>query len=495
MVLNKKTKLVLLCIAAITTLLIGNVFQVYAAPSQQKVPTLVVFVHVINDDGGAMKASDFAVTVTAKDPSPAIFSGSETGTTVTMKNSEYNVTELEVKGYKVSYSPGCSGRINNNEAKTCVITNDDMASYLKVVKHVINDNGSTAKASDFGIYVYGNNPIPYSFQGSETGTDVKIGIGYYSVNENWNQDYITSYSSDCSGQINLGENKTCTITNDDKPKGKLIVIKHVINNDGGMATASEFTMTVSGNSPSLWEFPGSEDGTNVTIYEGWYSVSEYSRSDYYQSNSPDCYGYIYPGETRICTITNDDKPKGKLIVIKNVINNDGGTANASDFTVYVGGNSPSPSSFQGSETGTNVSIDEGWYNAYEDPYNTILNYATTYSADCNGYIQGGEIKTCTIMNDDIGIADIAHLIVITHVINDNGGTLVASDIGLHVYGNNPNPSDFMGSETGTNVTIYPGIQSMGVDYYPQYNAFFDGGCTGYINSGETRICTVTMDDI
>ncbi|MDL5503925.1 MAG: hypothetical protein QSU88_12015, partial [Candidatus Methanoperedens sp.] len=75
-------------------------------------------VQAINDDGGLMKASDFAVTVTAKDPSPAIFSGSESGTTVTMKNSEYTVNELAVKGYNVSYSPGCSGRINNNEAKT-----------------------------------------------------------------------------------------------------------------------------------------------------------------------------------------------------------------------------------------------------------------------------------------------------------------------------------------------------------------------------------------
>ena len=150
MIEKNKTKLVLLSIAAITLLLMGNVFQVYAAPGQQ--PTLVVFVQVINDDGGAMKASDFSVTVTSKNPSPAIFSGSQTGTIVTMKNSEYKVTELAVKGYNVSYSPGCSGRINNNEARTCVITNDDLAPHLKVIKHVINDNGGKANASDFIIF-------------------------------------------------------------------------------------------------------------------------------------------------------------------------------------------------------------------------------------------------------------------------------------------------------------------------------------------------------
>ena len=306
MILNKKTKLVLLSIAAITSLLMGNVFQVYAAPVQQKVPTLVVFVHVINDDGGVIKASDFAVTVTAKDPSPAIFSGSETGTTVTMKNGEYNVHELAVKGYNLSYSPGCSGRINMNEAKTCVVTNDDIAPHLKVIKHVINDNGGSAKASDFSIFVYGNNPIPSSFSGSEVGTDVKIGPGYYSVSENWNSEYNSLYSLDCNGEINLGENKTCTITNDDIQPAHLIVIKHVINDNGGAMKASDFTMFVSGiySTPSV--FQGSEAGIDVTVYPGWYTVYENYYPQYNSFSSGDCYANINSGETKTCTITNDD---------------------------------------------------------------------------------------------------------------------------------------------------------------------------------------------
>ncbi len=396
MIHKNKTKLVLLYIAAITLLLMGNVFQVYAAPSQQ--PTLVVFVHAINDDGGSMKASDFTVTVTAKDPSPAIFSGSEAGTTVTMKNSEYTVTELAVKGYNVSYSPGCSGRINNNEAKTCVITNNDIAPHLKVIKHVINDNGGISNASDFGIYVYGNNPTPSSFQGSETGTDVKMDTGWYSVYEYGLSGYSPSYSPECNGQINLGETKTCTITNDDIPKAQLIVIKNVINNDGGTANPSDFTMYVDGNSPSPSVFQGSEIGTNVTIYEGYYNVWEGYRSDYSQTSSSDCSGYIKGGEIKTCTITNDDLQPAHLTVIKNVINNDGGTASPSDFTMYVDGNSPSPSVFQGSETGTNVTIYPGWYNVGEY-YNS--QYSSSFSGDCYAYINPGETKTCTITNDDI----------------------------------------------------------------------------------------------
>ncbi|HLB71363.1 MAG TPA: hypothetical protein VJJ51_10005, partial [Candidatus Methanoperedens sp.] len=349
MVLNNKTKLVLLAIVAITLLLVSNVFQAFAAQGQgQKgVPTLAVYVHVINDDGGTMKASDFAVTVTAKDPSPAIFSGSETGTTVTMKNSEYKVTELAVKGYKTSYSPGCSGRINTNEAKTCLITNEDIAPHLKVIKHVINDNGGIAKASDFGINVCCNNPSPSSFPGSEEGTDVKIGTGYYSVYEDWKPGYSQSYSPECNDQINLGETKTCTITNDDLPKAQLVVIKHVINNDGGTASSSDFTIVVDGNSQST-AFQGSEAGTTVTIYEGYYNVWEYNRPDYSQSNSPDCSGIIKGGEIKTCTITNDDIQPAHLIVKKHVINDNTGSMKASDFTMYIYGNNPSPNYFQGS---------------------------------------------------------------------------------------------------------------------------------------------------
>lgn len=398
MFINKKTKYVLLCIAAVTTLLMFNVFQAYAAPVQQKVPTLVVFVHVINDDGGPMKASDFAVTVTAKDPSPAIFSGSETGTTVTMKNSAYNVTELSVKGYKVSYSPGCSGRIHMNEAKTCVITNDDIAPHLKVIKHVINDNGGIANASDFVINVDGYNPIPSSFQGSEAGTDVKISPGWYYVYEYELPGYIPSYSIECNGEIILGENKTCTITNDDIPKAQLLVIKEVINNDGGTASSSEFTMFVNGNNPSPSTFQGSEMGTNVTIYEGYYDVWEYSRADYSQSNSLECSGFIGGGETKICTITNDDVQPAHLIVKKHVINDNTGTLNAMDFTMYIYGNNPSTNYFSGSEDGIDVTIYPGWFDVYEfDNYQ----YWGSESGDCHAYIYSGETKTCTITNEYI----------------------------------------------------------------------------------------------
>jgi len=262
----------------------------------------------------------------------------------------------------------------------------------------------------------------------------------------------------------------------------------VINDNGGTAIPSDFTMYVS--SDYLWQsFPGSETGTNVTVYEGSYNVGEYSRWDYPYSYSGDCSGFIRGGEVKTCTITNDDIPPAYLIVTKHVINDNGGTASSSDFTMYVNGNSPIPYSFQGSENGTNVTIYEGYYNIWEY---SRSDYSQSNSNDCSGYISGGETKTCTITNDDVPPA---HLIVTKHVINDNSGTANASDFTMYVNGNNPIPYSFQGSETGTDVTIYPGWYNAYENYYPQYNSFSSGDCNAYINSGETRTCTITNDDI
>jgi hypothetical protein len=156
------------------------------------------------------------------------------------------------------------------------------------------------------MIVYGNDPSPSSFQGSEVGTNVTIYEGYYDVWEYSRSDYSQSNSIDCSGYISGGETKTCTITNDDIQPAHLIVIKHVTNDNEGNMTASDFTMYVNGNYPTPSVFQGSEVGIDVTIYPGWYNVYENYYPQYTNFYSGDCNAYINPSETRTCTITNDD---------------------------------------------------------------------------------------------------------------------------------------------------------------------------------------------
>ena len=183
-------------------------------------------------------------------------------------------------------------------------TTTEPTSTLIVIDHVV---GGTATSGDFTVNVTGTNPVPASFPGEESpGTTVILEPGVYSVTQSTLPNYITSYSSDCSSTIAAGETKTCTITNvyqEEPPStSTLIVIDHVV---GGTATSGNFTVYVSGNSPSTTSFPGEESpGTAVTINPGAYNVTQSTLPNYTTSYSENCSSTIAAGETKTCTITN-----------------------------------------------------------------------------------------------------------------------------------------------------------------------------------------------
>ena len=116
---------------------------------------------------------------------------------------------------------------------------------------------------------------------------------------------------------------------------KLMVVKQVVNDDGGNAVPGDFTMNVSGGAtPS--SFPGQvAPGTTVNFPDtATYAVTESGLPmGYTQTNATtDCTGTIQPDATKTCTITNDDvAPTLKLV--KNVDNLDGGNALADNWTL------------------------------------------------------------------------------------------------------------------------------------------------------------------
>src|SRR5207249_2013172 len=171
----------------------------------------------------------------------------------------------------------------------------DVQPKLIVINHVINDNGGTATAASFTTSVTGSSPSPASFPGAESpGTTVALNAGSYSVSASSVTGYAqTSTSSECSGTIAAGETIPCALANYDV-QPKLIVIQHVINDNGGTATAAGFTMSVTGSSPSPASFPGAESpGTTVALNAGSYSVSASSVTGYAQTSaSADCAGTI-----------------------------------------------------------------------------------------------------------------------------------------------------------------------------------------------------------
>lgn len=93
-----------------------------------------------------------------------------------------------------------------------------LTATLHIIKTVINDDGRNKTASDFTINVTGTSVSSSSFAGEEDpGTTITLDAGVYSVDEDEDSDYTKSLSADCSGTIASGEEKTCTITNNDTP--------------------------------------------------------------------------------------------------------------------------------------------------------------------------------------------------------------------------------------------------------------------------------------
>jgi YVTN family beta-propeller protein len=299
-----------------------------------------------------------------------------------------------------------NSKIKDGESKDELIK--PLPSELTVVIQVNNEGGGKKNPSDFTIQVDGNNPNPSSFSGDSDGIIVNLDQGKYSVSESEPSDYTVSKSGSCSGTINPGQTKTCTITNTyNSPvlTGTLKVVKKVVNDGGGSKGPSDFTITVNGKDPRPSSFPGSSAGVNVNLKKGSYSVTEVSHLDYNIDYSSGCLGTMNPGDKITCTITNVYQPEdqsAQLIVIKDVVNNYNDDDSATKlkptaFTIKVNGNDPSPMSFPGrSGSGVTVTLDPGSYSVTEKG---SPGYSTNYSNGCEGKIKSGQTKVCFITNE------------------------------------------------------------------------------------------------
>ena len=456
----------------------------------EDIPPLKVIKNVTNDDGRSKEARDFTIKVTGDSlfkvgDNPfsdiASFQGDSAGTEVKFaKSGSYNVTEItHDPNYDTTLSSQCVGTVTakTNPPPICTITNNDKKTdkgTIIVQKYITNDNGGIKEPWDFAIHVKGTNAVPADFKPSQndavppteysgynrvTSTAVRVDPGQYNVTEDFDPQYdsVVAGFTPCSGQIKSGEELYCVFLNDDKP-GFVNVIKQVINNNSGTKQPSDFRIQATGNHPIPSSFNGSSSGTVVQLNAGSYSMTEmadpgYKKVTYSDGRS----GSISLGENRTCVITNDDNEPtttnttGTLIVIKKVINDNGGAMQASDFTIKVEGNNPYPNLFMGSTfPGTEVKLEPGQYevldhkeSGYQEPQ---------WRKDCFGAIKVGEIKTCTIVNNDTppskgpGTFGAHSTIKVNkNVINDNGGNKRPSDFLISVEGNNPTPREFMGS--------------------------------------------------
>src|SRR5439155_12036404 len=110
-------------------------------------------------------------------------------------------------------------------------------------------------------------------------------------------------------------------------------------------------------------------------------------------------GTIALGETRTCTVTNDDLPP-RLTLIKHVVNDNGGTLTASAFTLTASGSAiPGGSrSVPGTEApGVTIDMTTGSYIVTES---SVSGHTQTSAVGCAGTVAVGGSATCTVTNRD-----------------------------------------------------------------------------------------------
>jgi DNA/RNA endonuclease YhcR with UshA esterase domain len=459
--------------------------------NNQQPGTLIVIKHVINDNGGTATAPSFTMTVagTGVQNGTTSFAGAESpGTSLSstlIVGGGYNVTETGPSGYAASFSADCTGTIAAGVTKTCTVTNDDNAATLIINKVVVNDNGGTLTEAAFsGTFTGVTSAAGQTWAGAST-TRTLTSVGSYNVLEPDTAGYTKSFSTDCTGTIALGETKTCTVTNNDNG-ATLIINKVVVNDNGGTLTAADFSGTFTGVTSAAGQTWAGASTTRTLTSVGSYNVLEPDTAGYTKSFSTDCTGTIALGQTKTCTVTNDDNA-ATLIINKVVVNDNGGTLTAAAFSgTFTGVTSAAGQTWAGAST-TRTLTSVGSYNVLEPD---TAGYTKSFSTDCTGTIALGQTKTCTVTNDD----NAAHLIINKVVVNDNGGTLTAAAFsGTFTGVTSAAGQTWAGASTNRTLTSVGAYNVLEPDT-AGYTKSFSADCTGTIALGETKTCTVTNDD-
>src|SRR5438093_8709405 len=121
------------------------------------------------------------------------------------------------------------------------------------------------------------------------------------------------------------------MTYGDKP-ASLTLVKAVTNDNGGLRTPSEWTLTANGGAAGTLTGAGPSVASGATFKAGTYTLTESGPSDYSSSGyscvknggaaTPASSITLANGDAATCTITNDDKP-ASLTLVKTVTNDNG----------------------------------------------------------------------------------------------------------------------------------------------------------------------------
>jgi hypothetical protein len=433
------------CDYGITT---NNTLPIVEGPSLELAKT------VINDNGGNDVASSFDLTLTGNDGTHnAGVDYSDGDTPTIVAGVQYTVSETPNTGYTntsitcIDTEPtpdvniGNPFTAENGQVIVCTVVNNDIAPALTLVKAVINDDGGGAAEDDFTLRVTGAGGLC-----GQDGTDAYVdpdgnGVAVTPVESNCaytvTEDPVPGYTNlgvacvddDTAGNVphpvtlSEGQSVTCTVTNDDIEQtegGSITLVKQV---NGGDAVAGDFTLRLSGDDGDGgdcgYELAPFSSGDVITDPQDGclYTVSEDPLAGYVPGEPPvvclgDAGDIGHPftfesGDDVACTVVNNAVVT-QLALVKEVVNDDEGTAVAEDWTLSADNGPSSPISGDGGfpstavEPGTYVLNETGpdFYTAGEWTCVEVTGAPFPVANGNEVTLEAGDDVTCTIVNDD-----------------------------------------------------------------------------------------------
>lgn len=384
----RKGTSILLCSTMVFSQLVGTVHASALGA------TVSAVLSITNNDGGTLSVSDVQGQLDAMSYAWGDISA------VTAGSHAFGLASTPA-GYDLSYSGDCDSvtgvvDVVDGDAKSCTVILDDQAvppidppfvattGTLTVIVVMQNTHGGTAAASDFVYGIDATSPSLTTATGSDIGTDISMDAGNYAVTYTPDSRYEVAFGKGCDGTMNAGETVSCTLTFQDVP-GTITVRKNLIqDNETTNFVASDFSFTVNATNPSTSTVIGNVEGESVTVDAGDYSVTENDSRGMAVSYSEECSGAIDLGETRVCTVTNDDMPviviMRDALRVMTVINNANGGSLLPEGTQYDFSTGDGTSTETGSSEPQDYKL--GWGGYAVIPHG-VTGYSVALTGDCS----------------------------------------------------------------------------------------------------------------
>ena len=445
----------------------------------------------------------------------------------TVAAGSYLLAEAQVDGYELQKIscvadgtplPNNTVTVENGQDVVCRFFNKDVAPTITFIKDVVDAYNGGAQAGDWTLTASAGDTV---LSGTTTQTVTARANVAYTLGETGPAGYALTDLT-CTGDHGVsptqksltlasGENVTCTFTNTASP-ASLTLVKVVENTHGGTLTSAAWSgKLVATAGESVKRFVS---GVAQDVSAGTYALTEddvagYAFKDLACTGATLAEGDVIAlsvGQSATCTFTNTDIAP-KLTLSKVVSNANGGTAEASDWTLVATAGDVSLPGVTGSadgvavagvKAGTTYTLTEtGTPSGYSLTNLTCGPGHSTTAENPTITLAPGEEASCSFTNADSP----AHLTLNKTVVNDNGGALDSSDWDHELFATADGGTQSFAE--GERTLIAPGVYRLSETAKSGYAQtsltcsegadFVDGFLT--ISVGDDVDCTFVNDDI